>query len=93
MYYILTPQRNTFQGIVITNGSASYTVFTYECGSIEWSGTRGFGNAAIGFKADDGYYQEHPLSGTDEDDTIDCLNIPTTVWSNVVYKLSIDGKK
>jgi len=75
-------QTNTFQGILITDGSLSYTVFTYHCGSMMWSGS-----ATIGFSADDGFFQSHPLSRTTTSNTIACLNSPDSVWNNLVYQL------
>ena len=75
-------QRNTFQGIVITNGASSYAVFTYECGDINWGG-----GATIGFKATGSFYQNHAYSGS-RAASIDCVNSPTSQWNNVVYRLN-----
>ena len=72
---------NTFQGVLITNGFQSFTVFTYRCGSMQWSG-----NAVVGFKADDHLYEIHSLSGSSAN-SIACLNSPGSVWSNVIYQL------
>eukprot|EP00731_Ephydatia_muelleri_P005385 Em0002g1561a len=39
-YYQLSSalqKTNTYQAIIITDGIQSYTVFTYQCGSLEWS--------------------------------------------------------
>ena len=74
-------QVNTFQGIVITNGYQSYTIFTYHCGSLEWSG-----NAVIGFRADKNLFQIHQLSGSDAK-SIACQKSPRSLWNNVVYQL------
>ena len=79
MYHLV--QTNTFQGIVITNGYQSFTVFTYHCGMMQWSG-----NAAIGFKANSGLFKIHELSGSNAK-SIACQNLPTSAWSNVVYQL------
>ena len=75
-------QLNTFQGIVITDGSISFTVFTYMCGEMNWSG-----GATIGFIADSSFYANHPLSGTANANDVACVNSPATVWSNVFYDL------
>ena len=75
-------QTNTFQGILITDGSHSYTVFTYRCGSMEWSGS-----ATIGFNADNDLFQNHPLSRTRSSNSIACQNYPDSVWNNLVYQL------
>ena len=82
MYLFHKLQTDTFQGIVITNGSRSYAVFTYKCGLMQWSG-----EATIGFKADRTYYRNNPLSGTVLSNTIACINVPASNWSNVVYNL------
>lgn len=81
-YIIILLQTNTFQGIVITNGYQSFSVFIYRCGSMQWSG-----GAKIGFKANDDLYEIHNLSGGNAN-RIACQNLPQAVWSNVVYQLS-----
>lgn len=75
-------QTNTFQVILVTDGFNSYTIFTYQCGLLQWSG-----GATIGFIADDSFFQNHPLSGSSAAN-IACVNIPATIWSNVVYQLN-----
>jgi len=79
-----TSQTNTFQAVLITDGSTSYTVFTYQCGSMQW----GTSSVGIGFRADSSYYRNHPLSRMANSNDIACLNSPANVWSNVVYKLT-----
>ena len=74
-------QANTFQGIVITNGYQSYTIFTYHCGSLQWSG-----NAVIGFKATENLFQIHQLSGSDAN-LIACQKSPRSLWNNLIYSL------
>ena len=82
---LLFPQRNTFQAIIVTDGSArSYAVFTYRCGSMQWSGEP----ATIGFNADGGLFENHPLSETLNSRDIACQRFPETVWNNVVYQLA-----
>ena len=75
-------QTNTFQGILITDGKQSYTVFIYQCGSMEW-----YRSPTIGFQADSTLYKNHDLSGKSTSEDIACLNAPRSNWSNVVYKL------
>ena len=86
MYLSYKLQTDTFQGIVITDGSKSYAVFTYKCGLMQWSG-----NATIGFKADRTYFRNHPLSGSITSNSIACINYPPTEWTNVVYDLVPEG--
>ena len=76
-------QTNTYQGILITNGTTSYAVFIYRCGLMGWSGS-----ASIGYYAVGSFYQNHPLANSATANTIACVNSPTSVWSNVVYQLS-----
>ena len=83
--FYFTVQTNTFQGILITNGTGSYTVFTYECGAIGWGG-----GATIGYKAAGSFYQNHALSGSSAA-SIGCVNSPASQWNNVVYQLN-DGQ-
>ena len=74
---------NTFQGILITNGTKSYSVFTYECDQLEWSD-----EAVIGYNAGGEYNATHPLSGTLLANAVDCLhsNINVTL-NNIIYNL------
>ena len=67
---------------MITNGTNSYAVFTYECGDINWGG-----GATIGYKATGGFYQNHAYSGSSAA-SIDCVNSPTSQWNNVIYNLN-----
>jgi len=48
--------------------------------------------ATIGYNAAGDFYENHRLTGSLEApaNTIACLNNPTSVWSNVVYKISVD---
>ena len=72
-------QENTYQAILITDGTYSYAVFTYKCGLLEWGD-----DATIGFNAPGGFYHNHELSYPG----IDCVNYPNSNWSNIVYLLS-----
>ncbi len=79
-------QVNTFQAILITDGTASYTVFTYRCGSMGWS----FNGATIGYNAAGDYFENHPNTGSFVSHEIACLNRPGSEWFNVVYNISVD---
>ncbi len=80
-----TPQNNTFQGLVVTDGNQSYAVFIYKCGLLEWGK-----DAIIGFKADRTYFRNFVLSGVQANLTA-CLNAPDSLWKNLVYKLVRPG--
>ena len=84
---ILQLTTNTFQGVIITDGSTSYAVFLYHCPSMEWSG-----NAVIGWQASRSYYRNHPLSGTSDAKQVACLNTTTSSYNTVVFKLSSVSK-
>ena len=77
---------NTFQGVLITDFSSSYSVFTYKCGDLEYSN-----GATIGFSSGDGLFANHPATERGSAQSIACLNQPTTPWVNVVYELTIPG--
>ncbi len=77
-------QRNTYQGIVITDGLNSYAVYTYRCEELEWGD-----GATIGYNAAGDYFENHELSGSSATD-VACLNDVFSVWSNLVYRLSVD---
>ena len=77
-------QTNTFQTVLISNGTKAYSVFTYVCDTMKWSD-----EATIGFNAGGSYYQLHPLSGRIHSSAIDCVH--TTLGqniNNVVYDLA-----
>ena len=71
--------------MIVSHGSLSYTVFTYQCDLISWT----LRPAAVGYTAGPHFFQNHPLSRTSNVINIDCVNQPTSIWSNVVYKLTL----
>ena len=73
--------------MIASQGSTSYAIFTYKCGLLQWTKY----NAAIGYSAGPDYFENHPFSRTSKVTDIDCLNSPSSVWSNVVYNLN-NGK-
>ncbi len=62
-------------------------MYTYKCGAMEWSeqGVIGYNG---GSPTD--YFFSHPLSGTDDAQTIACLEFPDSEWTNLLYNISID---
>ncbi len=89
MLTFLDSQMNTFQGIIITDGVNSYSVFTYKCGEMEW--TR---NGVIGFNAAGQFFSNHSLSQMQDLNgapLIACSNSAASQWTNVVYNLSVDN--
>ena len=75
-------QRNTFQGILVTNYTRSFAIFTYFCGDLEFSNS-----AQIGFFLEDGFQAIHPATSRGPK-SIACLNTPVSPWVNVVYEIS-----
>ena len=76
-------QNNTFQGLIITNGFQSYTIFTYRCGLMGWSG-----NATIGYKAEGNNFENSKFNGSSAR-LIACLNSSSnSSWTNIIHKLS-----
>ena len=74
---------NTFQGVLITDGSSSYAVFIYKCGSMRWGG------GVIGWQESLSQYNSHYLSGDSNSNDIGCLY--STNYSAAVFKID-DGK-
>lgn len=75
-------QTNTFQGIVVTDGSKSYAVYTYYCGGLYW-----LNPATIGFNAPPSTYNNHPITGTDlTPDNVACVHRDSP-WNNVIFDL------
>ena len=70
--------------MIASHGSLSCAVFTYQCDLIKWT----LRNASVGYTAGPHFFENHPLSRTSDVVNIDCVNQPTSNWSNVVYKLN-----
>ena len=76
-------QENTWQAILISNGTDSYAIFTYHCGDINWSRS-----TVIGYNAAGVVYMNHPLSGGSLPGDLDCRNAPDSNWTNILYNLT-----
>ena len=70
--------------MIASQGSTSYAIFTYKCNLVQW--TRN--SAAIGYSTGNDSFADHPFSRTSRVTDIDCLNYPSSAWSNVVYNLN-----
>ena len=75
-------QSNTYQAALVTDGSATYTVYIYECGELMSMGGR------IGYFINSNNFLEHPLSMAGRAQDIACENQPLSPLNNVVYRLS-----
>ena len=72
-------QENTFEAILITDGTYSYTIFTYKCGLMGWDN-----GATIGFKGSGDFFVNNDPSTS----AVACLNDPKSHYSNIIYLLS-----
>ena len=71
------------QGLIVTDGSKTYAVFTYKCGELNWAG-----NAVIGFNAAGDYHDNHPLAGLTTSNLVACVHTSDgSDWNNVIYNL------
>ena len=71
---------NSFQAIIITDNIATYAVFIYECGGMEWGG------GVIGWQARDYKYESHNFTGESHSNEIGCLGFSN--YSSLVYRIS-----
>jgi len=62
-------------------------VFIYSCNLLEWAGTSLSTLASVGFCSERKIYQNHLLANTTIARHVACLNLPSSVWNNVVYRI------
>ena len=86
-------QTNTFQAVLVTDGTNSFAIFIYLCGDLDWTG--GPGGATIGYTASTEMFKNHRLSGSPFINSIACLNNPHNQFFTVVYALTdfVEGTK
>ena len=90
-------QTNTFQAVIVTDGSNSFAIFIYRCGDIQWDFRGfgpGFGGATIGFGASSEFFSNHRLALIRDATSIDCINAPENQFFTVLYGISnlVEGK-
>ena len=74
---------------MITDGKDSFAIFTYMCDLMQWSGLWRY--PTIGYNAGGIPFANHPLTGREEANQIDCpKNNSHSQYVNVVYKISTD---
>uniref|UniRef100_A0A1X7THC2 NIDO domain-containing protein n=1 Tax=Amphimedon queenslandica TaxID=400682 RepID=A0A1X7THC2_AMPQE len=78
-------ESNHFQVVLAYQSNATYAVFIYKCGLIEWTEY----GAGVGINSGSGYYINHPLSNTGNVTDIDCYDA-VSGWTNIVYRLDQD---
>ena len=69
--------------MVVTDGTDSYALYIYQCGSMSWHG-----RATVGFNAGGSLFDNHPLSGNSSINSLACMNYTTTMWTSLIYKLT-----
>ena len=81
---LLTLQSNTYQSVVITDGSSTYTVFTYLCDDLDNTTLGG----RIGYYNDSCNFVEDPSSSAQMSFMVACENEEISLWNNIVYHLT-----
>ena len=82
MIVTLWQQTSAFQVVLASQRNKTYAIFTFKCGLFDWNGT----NAIIGFSASNTAFANFPLSRLVQTN-IDCLNSPTSNWTNIAYEI------
>ena len=72
---------NSYQGILITDGSRTYALFIYNCSQLNRDSVAG-----IGYFFNSSLFEEHALSNTDQSSMVACVNSLCSP-SLVVYPL------
>ena len=78
--YSIQSTTNTFQGIVISDGSSSYAVFIYNCTNMEWGG------GVIGWQQSTLQYASHYASGQSSANSAVC-GFQTSLLGSLLYKI------
>ena len=93
-YILHLLQTNTFQAVLVTDGTNSFTIFIYRCGDIQWDVEAVSRGATIGFGAGSELFSNHRLTLVQDATSIDCLNTPDNQFFTVLYDISnfMEGK-
>ena len=78
--YSIQSTTNTFQGILISDGSSSYAVFIYDCSNMEWGG------GVIGWQQSTTQYASHDNSD-DRDSNEAVCRYQTSSFTTLVYRV------
>ena len=70
----------------MTDFARSFAVFTYKCGDLDYSN-----HASVGFISEDGLFANHQAVFRSNTTAIACLNVPSSLWVNVVYDITLSG--
>ena len=88
VYWLIFLQSSTFQAVIASGDTRTFTIFTYQCGMLHLCCFRGPIPASIGFGAELDFFENHNLSMTENVDDIACLNEEYSEWSSVLYQIS-----
>ena len=78
--YSIQSTTNTFQGILISDGTSSYAVFIYDCSNMEWGG------GVIGWQQSTTQYGSHSASGQISANSAVC-GFQTSTFTTLVYRI------
>ena len=82
----LLSQRNSYQAVLVTDGSRSYSLFLYHCDLLHSTG------AAIGYFSSGNFFENHKLSLQPNSNEVACGNRSDSDWTTLLYTLHYDGK-
>ena len=80
MYFFIQSTTNSFQGILISDGSSSYAVFIYDCTNMEWGG------GVIGWQQSTTRYASHSASRQSSSNEAVC-DYQSSSFTSLVYRV------
>ena len=79
-------QNNTFEAIIVSSGTDTYAIYTYNCEHLTNPGT--YRKAVIGYNMGGLTLENNVFSGSSVAHRVACQHLPLYNWFNVVYKLN-----
>ena len=70
---------------MVTDGTISYAIFTYNCNAMQWSGQQESQYAAVGINSDDLLYNHIASHSPNVHRDVSCSNLPREPWANEVF--------
>ena len=70
---------------MVSDGTISYAIFTYNCNAMQWSGQQESQYAAVGINSDDLLYNHYASRRPDIHEVVSCSNLPNEPWANEVF--------
>ena len=80
-------QSNSYQAVLVTDGTKSYCLFIYHCDLLQTH------HAAIGFSASGNFFYSHRLSLSYYSNEVACSNRPDSDWNTLLYAIHYDGRE